>query len=1037
LYFFTDNIRYKILLPLTIVSIIGGYVLYNYFFDLYSTSQTEALVGKARAVLLSAESARETAAQQTKMGVFRDDIKDLDTLLLTVPIVIAMETASKKADELGFKMKIPKVSPRNPINEPDEYELRVLKLLESKEYEEYWEIDEATNSIRYFRPVELTAECLDCHGDPATSQEIWGNDQGLDISGVKMENWKAGDIHGAFEIIMDLAPMQAEIKEKSMIIAYSAGGLTLFIIVFTFIISYYIANKTKKLQIAAKSIAAGDFNVNIKRGKSDELDDLANSFDDIRSNVSNLLSEIKGLNTAMSDGHLNVRGKATDMSGSYKEILLGLNNTLDSALNPLMKASDYLEKLAAGIMPEPITDNYKGDYNQIKNNLNLCIASIDNLVKDSNKLAKLAISGSLNSRADLHNHKGEYYNILKGVNNTLDAISSFIDVASNLMIADSNGVINYTNKSVVKFLTSEEKNIKKQLPHFSASNLIGQKIDIFHKNPAHQWNLLNRMTDKPYTGIIQVSDSFFKLNVNAINDSEGNRIAFIVEWLNYTSEKRFEQQLTGVIKDMTQGKLSTRMDDKQIDSKDYKEIAQQINVMLDSIVTPLFVAAEYINKISAGNTPELITDEYHGDFNKLKDNLNKLINWMNELVNYVTNIANGDMTANIEKASNEDKIHKWLIMMRDSIKALVDDAGYLAHSGSEGLLNTRADLSKHSGDYRAVIKGINDTLDAVITPINEAINVMQAIADGDLTKNMKGDYKGDTLNFKNSINETISSINKILYQVTITVDEVNEGSRQVASASGSLSQGATEQAASLEEITSSMTEVASQTRTNAENANQASTLTNQAKNAAKDGFDEMLQLNEAMSEIQKSSQNISKIIKVIDEIAFQTNLLALNAAVEAARAGRHGKGFAVVAEEVRNLAARSATAAKETSAMIEGSIKTVTKGGNLAIKTREALENIQNAAIKAADIVGEIAISSDEQAQAISQINIGLTQIDKVTQTNTATAEEAASSSDELSSQARKLNGLISKFQLASSNLDEQIDNYEYGEYNHNRYLSE
>ena len=227
-----------------------------------------------------------------------------------------------------------------------------------------------------------------------------------------------------------------------------------------------------------------------------------------------------------------------------------------------------------------------------------------------------------------------------------------------------------------------------------------------------------------------------------------------------------------------------------------------------------------------------------------------------------------------------------------------------------------------------------------------------------------------------------------------------------------LSQGSTEQASSIEEITSSMTEVAAQTKENATNANQANELAIVAKDNAVSGNQQMQEMLKAMAEINDSSANISKIIKVIDEIAFQTNILALNAAVEAARAGQHGKGFAVVAEEVRNLAARSANAAKETTAMIEGSIKKVDMGTKIANETAQALNKIVGDVTKATQLVGGIAAASNEQASGISQVNLAIEQVAQVVQTNSATAEESAAASEELSGQAEILKQIVSKFKL-------------------------
>ena len=263
-----------------------------------------------------------------------------------------------------------------------------------------------------------------------------------------------------------------------------------------------------------------------------------------------------------------------------------------------------------------------------------------------------------------------------------------------------------------------------------------------------------------------------------------------------------------------------------------------------------------------------------------------------------------------------------------------------------------------------------------------------------------------------SLSEMVVQMNSTLLAVNNAAVQVDSGSEQIAASSQSLSQGATESAASLQEISASMTQIGAQTKHNAENAQQANTLATEARTAAQRGSQHMGEMVAAMKDIDSSSQQISKIIKAIDDIAFQTNLLALNAAVEAARAGRHGKGFAVVAEEVRNLAARSAKAAKETAELIESSGAKVGKGTQIAAQTEKALVEIVEGITKAADLVSEIAAASNEQAEGVSQVSIGLGQIDSVTQQNTANAEETASSSEELSDQARQLKQLLTRFRL-------------------------
>lgn len=339
----------------------------------------------------------------------------------------------------------------------------------------------------------------------------------------------------------------------------------------------------------------------------------------------------------------------------------------------------------------------------------------------------------------------------------------------------------------------------------------------------------------------------------------------------------------------------------------------------------------------------------------------------------------------------------------------------LIAAAAAGLLTERIKTDRYEGASKALTQSFNKLLDAVATPVHEAQRVLTELAANNLTKTMTGTYQGEFEQMKFSLNNALQNLTTTVTTVRAVVAAVAAGSEQITKGSDDLAQRTAEQAAALEETSASMEEMTSTVKQNADNANQGYQLALAARDMADKGGSITAKAVAAMGEINKSSKKIADIITVIDEIAFQTNLLALNAAVEAARAGEHGRGFAVVAAEVRNLAQRSATAAKEIKGLINESNQRVTDGCELVNQSRKTLEEIVGSVKRVTDIIAEITAASQEQAGGIDQVNKAIMQLDETTQQNAALVEETSSAAQSMKEQAVELQRLVEAFKINQS----------------------
>ena len=594
-------------------------------------------------------------------------------------------------------------------------------------------------------------------------------------------------------------------------------------------------------------------------------------------------------------------------------------------------------------------------------------------------------------------------------------LSRVLDVCqANVMFADADMTIQYLNDSVVDMFDKAEADIKTDLPNFDRTKLLGANVDVFHKNPSHQRNMVSSLSSR-YETQITVGGRTFSLVANPVFDEGNTRLGTVVEWYDATEElaRAAEQQAIAEENARVRQALDNVTTNAMIADND-----GNIVYMNNSVTDMLHNAESDLRKVLPHFQASKLMGANFDSFHKNPAHQRNLL--ANLTGTYRSQIEVGGRTFSLianpvisVEGERIGSVVEWKdrteeVKIENEISSIVEHA-------IAGDLSSRMREDDKEGFFASLATGLNRLVEVVDNVFTNVADVLSALSEGKLTKTIDADYSGSFGRVKDDTNQTVLELRRLLGEIQQAAQAVSTGADEISQGNLDLSQRTEEQASSLEETASSMEEMTSIVKQNEDNAIKANEMASGARDTAEEGGTVVSEAVQAMGAINESSTKIADIISVIDEIAFQTNLLALNAAVEAARAGEQGRGFAVVAGEVRNLAQRSAAAAREIKDLIRDSVMKVETGTDLVNRSGETLSSIVTVVNDVSTMMAHITESAKEQSMGIAQVNTAVGQMDEMTQQNAALVEEGTAAAESMAQQARRLLQALAFFDLGDN----------------------